>query len=96
MDILTRLSTLYIWAGAIFLLLLLHHIARFYQMTTGVRSYYRLFLVPMGLLILGTLRYLIANVLVAGDEAGDLVFFVGGLILLLQGYFLLKLMTGGR
>jgi hypothetical protein len=95
-DILTRLLTLYIWVGVAALLMLLYRIAHFYQVTTGLRSRYRFFLVPVFMFSAGMLRYLTTNIKVAGDILGDLLFFLGGISLSLIGYFLLKLMTGGR
>jgi len=96
MTILTKLLTLSVWVGIAVLLVLLYRIARFYQVTTQVRSHYRLFLAPITLFLAGMIRYLLVNVQVAGDELGDLFFFLGGVCLSLMGYFLLKLMTGGR
>jgi hypothetical protein len=96
MTIVTKLLTLYFWVGAAALILLLNRIARFYQVTTGVRSYYRLFLVPAVLFLAGMARYAGIQVLISGDVSGDLLFFAGGVGLILLGYLLLKLMTGGR
>ncbi len=91
-----KLLTLYVWIGIAVLLLMLYHIAHFYQVTTGLRSHYRLFLVPVTLFLAGMLRYLVIDTGLAGDVLGDLLFFLGGVALSLIGYFLLKLMTGGR
>jgi len=95
MTLLTQLLTLYTWVGIVALLLLLYRIGHFYQVTTHVQSHYRLFLLPMALFFAGMLRYLAVDIQVAGDEVGDLLFFLGGVSLSLIGYFLLKLMTGG-
>jgi hypothetical protein len=96
MTIVTKLLTLYFWAGVAALILLLNRIARFYQVTTGVRSFYRLFLLPVALFLFGMARYAGIDALISGDVLGDLLFFVGGVGLILLGYLLLKLMTGGR
>jgi hypothetical protein len=96
MTILTKLLTLFIWIGIGVLLLLINRIARFYELTTGVRSYHRLFFVPILLLIAGAARYLMIDTGFAGDVVGDILFFTGGACLAFIGYFLLKLMTGGR
>ena len=96
MSTLTKLLTLYIWAGIAALLMLLYHIGHFYQATTGLRSHYRFFLVPIVLFLAGMLRYVMIGTGFAGDVLGDLLFFLGGLSLAVIGYFLLKLMTGGR
>jgi hypothetical protein len=78
------------------LLLLINRIARFYELTTGVRTYHRLFFIPMTLFLVGAARYLVIDSGFAGDVLGDILFFLGGFCLSLMGYFLLKLMTGGR
>jgi len=78
------------------LILLINRIARFYQMTTGVSSYYRAFFVPAFLFLVGMGRYLMTDFGFAGDMLGDILFFLGGICLSMMGYFLLKLMTGGR
>jgi hypothetical protein len=96
MITLAKLLTLCIWIGTAALIMLLYRIAHFYQVTTGLRSHYRFFLVPVILFLAGMLRYLIIDTRIAGDIIGDLLFFLGGVSLSLIGYFLLKLMTGGR
>ena len=96
MTALTKLLTLYMWTGIILLLLLLNRIARFYQFTTGVRTHYRLFLIPALFFLAGMVRYLFADAGFAGDVLGDVLLFLGGVSLALLGYYLLQLMTGGR
>jgi len=96
MNIFTKLLTAYIWFGVAALLVLLYRIAHFYQVTTDVRSHYRLFLIPTVLFLAAMVRYLMIDTTVAGDVLGDILFFLGGVCLSLMGYFLLKLMTGGR
>jgi hypothetical protein len=96
MTILLKLLSIYIWLGIAFLLFLLYQIAHFYQMTTGLRSHYRLFIIPMGLFIAAMARYLTLDRQFSGDILGDLLFFMGGVSLSRMGYFVLKLMTGGR
>jgi hypothetical protein len=96
MTFFAKLLTLYIWLGVAAVLMLLYRIAHFYQITTGIRSYYRFFLVPVVFFLAGMVRILFANVGFAGDVLGDLLFFLGGISASLIGYFLLRLMTGGR
>jgi hypothetical protein len=96
MTILTKLLTLYIWIGIVVLILLLNRIARFYQLTTGVKTHYRLFFIPVSFILLGTVRYLFSEAGFAGDVVGDIFFFLAGVSLALLGYYLLQLMTGGR
>jgi hypothetical protein len=96
MTILTKLLTLYIWTGIVALILLLNRIARFYQITTGVQTHYRLFVIPVAFFLVGMVRYLVGDAGFAGDIVGDVCFFLGGLSLALLGYYLLRLMTGGR
>jgi hypothetical protein len=96
MELIAKLLTLYFWIGVVGLILLLNRIARFYQVTTGVRSYYRMFLIPVVLFLGGMARYASIDRRIAGDVLGDLLLFLGGISLTLLGYLLLKLMTGGR
>jgi len=96
MTIFIKLLTLFIWSGVAILLLLINRIARFYQLTTGVRSHHRLFFVPMVLFYAGVGRYILINSGFAGDVLGDIFFFLGGISLSTIGYHLLRLMTGGR
>jgi len=90
------------------LLLLLHRIAYFYEVTSRQPTHYRLFILPMALLLLGGLCYLIAGDLGEADIsslkqvigtarlAGDSLQLAGGISLVGLGVFILRLMTGGR
>jgi hypothetical protein len=96
MGIFTKFLMLYIWLGVSALLVILYRIAHFYQITTGLRSHFRFFLIPATLFITGMVQYLMVGSGFTGDVLGDLLFFLGGISLSLIGYYLLKLMTGGR
>ena len=96
MTLLTKLLTLYIWIGIVVLILLLNRIGRFYQLTTSVRTHYRLFIVPVLFFLAGMARYVLSDEGFSGDVLGDVCFFLGGVSLSLLGYYLLQLMTGGR
>lgn len=76
------------------LIVVLYRIARFYQVTSGRRTYYRLFLVPLALLLVAAML----NVL--GDSSNglwrDAMLLAGGISLIGLGYYLLQLMTGSR
>jgi hypothetical protein len=87
----------YSWVIIAILLFFLFLIARFYERKAHQRSHYQLFLLPLVLFLLGTLRYdsLHAGNFV-GDMLGDIFFFVGGITAAILGYHLLNLMTGGR
>ena len=87
----------YSWVIISILLFFLFLIARFYERKAHQKSHYQLFFLPLGLFLLGTLRYdfLFAGNFV-GDLFGDLLFFAGGVATTILGYHLLNLMTGGR
>jgi hypothetical protein len=87
--------TRYIWGGVGAVIVMLNRIARFYQITSGRRSYYQLFWVPLICFGLGALRYATLGLL-AGDVLGDGLMLIGGVLLIGLGYYLLKLMTGSR
>jgi hypothetical protein len=87
----------YSWVIIAILLFFLFLIARFYERKACQKSRYQLFLLPLALFLLGTLRYdfLFAGNFV-GDLFGDILFFAGGVATAILGYHLLNLMTGGR
>jgi hypothetical protein len=87
----------YSWVIIAILLFFLFLIARFYERKAHQRSHYQLFLFPLVLFLLATLRYdfLFASSFV-GDLLGDILFSAGGVATIILGYHLLNLMTGGR
>ena len=88
--------TIYIWGTVCVTLYFLFAIARFYEEKSGRRSYYPLFLVPIGLFAIAAIKYSLLAPLISGDFWGDLLRFMGGVTLTGSGFFLLWLMIGGR
>jgi len=82
------------WGVICVLIAVLYRIARFYQITSGRRSLYRWFLVPLALLAAAA----VMDVLVIGEPnlIGDALLLLGGISLIGLGYNLLRLMTGSR
>ena len=95
MNLLLSGLTLYIWGVVGVLIILLNRIARFYQLTSGRKSYYQLFWAPLICISLGALRYATQGMLTS-DILGDSLMLIGGVLLSGLGYYLLKLMTGSR
>jgi hypothetical protein len=95
MTLLHILLTLYSWLMVSALIVIVYRIARFYQLTSGRRSYYQLFGVPLALLTGSALIYAAAGVLV-GQAAADVLAALGGAALMVLGGYLLRLMTGSR
>ena len=95
MDLISRLLTLIAWGGAGVLIFLLYRIAHFYQVTSGQATRYRLFVVPLALLLLGGLRYATVGDW-NGDVIGNTLQLAGGAALIAMGVFLVRRMTGGR
>ncbi len=96
MSLIGTILTIYIWGIVCGLLYFLFAIARFYQRKSGRRSYYQAFLVAAALFALMALRYAFVAPAITGDLWGDLLLFIGGLIVGGFGLFLLRLMIGGR
>ena len=71
-------------------------IARFYEEKSGRRSFYTLFLIPIGLFGIAAVKYAFSDQGIVGDIWGDSIRFLGGVILGAAGYFLFRLMIGGR
>jgi len=88
--------TVYAWIVAVVLVAFLALIARFYEVKSGERTYFRLFLVPALLFLTAGLRYAFASDGWVGDLSADLLLCVGGASAILLGQSLLRRMTGGR
>ncbi len=103
-DTFGSILIVYSWTVASILVFFLFLIGRFYEIRFGQRSYYQLMLVPAGLFVLAA----IWDAFIANDNTGnplldfvgalgpDLLFLVGGLILIVLCYSLFRTMMGGR
>jgi len=91
----TLLST-YIWAATIVVLLFLLLIARFYEVKSGERSHFLLFLLPVALLAAAGVRAVQMRGNTLSDPPFESLLFLAGCAVLALGRFLLRLMTGGR
>jgi len=91
-----RLLALYVGLGVAVLQAFLFMIARFYQLKSGNRTRYGLFLVSMILMLAGDMLYSWRGPALAGDVAADLLLLGGGCILLGNAALLLRAMTRGR
>jgi drug/metabolite transporter (DMT)-like permease len=82
------------WLVICVLIAVLYRIARFYQITSGRRSLYRWFLVPLILLAVAA----VTDLLIVGEPNvwSDALLLLGGASLIGLGYNLLRLMTGSR
>jgi hypothetical protein len=94
MVALNAVLTLIAWSLISVLIVVMNRIARFYQITSGRRTYYRLFWLPLGLLLLAALLNMSADPLI--DLWRDALLLVGGITLIGLGYYLLQLMIGSR
>jgi amino acid transporter len=94
----------YCWVVAAILILFLFLIGRFYEFRFGQKSRYELFLLPLVLFVAAAIWEAFAANDYTGDPlldfAGslwpDAVFLLGGLILTVLSYTLLRTMMGGR
>lgn len=82
------------WGVICVLVVVLQRIARFYEITSGRRSLYQWFGVPLILLAAGA----VIDVLLVGELGvlGNVLLLVGGASLIGLGYHLLHLMTRSR
>jgi hypothetical protein len=82
------------WGVICALVAVLQRIARFYQITSGRRSHYQWFGVPLVLLAAAA----VIDMLFAGESnvLGDVLLLMGGASLIGLGYNLLRMMTGSR
>lgn len=95
---------LFAWIVAAILILFLFLIGRFYEIRFQQRSGYQLLLLPLGLFVVAAIwdaffakEYTGSPLLdFVGAPGPDLLFLVGGLILIALGYSLYRMMMGGR
>lgn len=80
-------------AGVLMFLLL---IARFYQVKSGQPTHYALFALALILFLVGALRYAFLQSGYIGDMVADGALFLGGLVVIVAGNHVFRLMTGGR
>ncbi len=93
MPVLSSLLTIIAWLIICALIAVLYRIARFYQVSSGRRSYYQFFNIPLVLFALGASASIVP---VLTRAWSDLFMLTGGLILFGLGFYLLRLMTGNR
>jgi hypothetical protein len=81
------------WAIICGLIAILYRIARFYQISSGRRSYYQVFNVPLLMFAAGAVAAALAP---AEPFWRDLFMLGGGVSLIGLGFYLLRLMMGNR
>jgi hypothetical protein len=98
------LLILYCWIVVAILTLFLFLIGRFYELKLGQKSHYQLFLVPLALLLVAGVWY----AFVARNDSGeplhdfvgafwpDLLYLVGGMVLIVLCYSLHRTMMGDK
>lgn len=96
MNLFCVFFTVYSWGVIAFLVFFLFSIARFFEQKSGRRSFYYVFLVPSFLFLSGAAYHAFMRDCRQGDIVSDLSRFLGGVILLVAGYYLLSLMTGEK
>lgn len=104
MHILSSLLVVFSWIIAAVLVFFLFLIGRFYQVRFGQKSYFQLMLIPLILFVTaGVWDAVFANSYTGDpllDFVGaffpDLLFFMGGVILIALCYYLYRTMMGGR
>lgn len=90
-----QILTLYTWFPLATLLVFMLLIARFYQRFSGERTCYQLYLLPLVLYGLATVRYASVNEL-TGDPLGDVLAGAGGAALLALSLLLAWAMLARR
>jgi len=87
---------LYGWIVVAILLLFLFLIGRFYEIQFRQRSYFQLFLAPLVLFLAGAIWYVFNHQDFVGLPGPDLLFLIGGLVLIGLGYTLHRLMMARK
>jgi len=103
-QIFSSMLVAYSWIAAAFLVSFLFLIGRFYEVRFGQRSYYELFLIPLGLFVVAAVwDAFLVNIYTGNplldfvDALGpNLLILLGGLVLIILCYSLHRTMMGGR
>ena len=93
MALVNAVLLLIAWGVICALVGVLYRIARFYQITSGRRSRYQWFGVPLVLLAAAAIEVLFVG---EPNVLSDALLLVGGASLIGLGYNLVRLMTGSR
>lgn len=96
MNFINGFLTIYVGILTAAHLVCLMGIARFYERKAGTRTYYQLFLIPIVLLLLASVRYAMLPEQISADPLGDILRFSGGGLTLGLIFYLFKLMMGRR
>jgi len=88
--------TVYAWLAGITLIAFLFLVARFYEVKSGARSHFRLFLLSILLFLMAAAFSAFGPGGWVADPIANVLFFLGGATLIVLDGFLLRLMTGGR
>ena len=96
MEMIKGALAIYAWVVIEILIVFLGRIAYFYAKTSGQRVGHYFLLLPALLWAAGAIWYFARGGEFIGQPAGDLLLFVGGVLLCLFGFRLQELMTGGR
>jgi membrane protease YdiL (CAAX protease family) len=104
MHILGSLVVVFSWIIAAVLIFFLFLVGRFYEIRFGQKSYYQLMLVPLVLFLMASIWDAFLANSYTGDPLldfvgaffPDLLFLLGGIILIVLCYYLYRIMMGGR
>jgi hypothetical protein len=88
--------TLYAWILVAVVIGFLFFIARFFEEKAGQRTYYLVFVAPVCLFLLASVRYAFGNQDLVGDFWGDALAFGGGVSLIMLVNRLRSLMVGDK
>jgi len=103
-EILSSVLIVYSWTIAAALVFFLFLIGRFYELRFGEKSYYQILLLPLSFFVVAAVWDVFVSNEYTGDPGldfvggfwPDLLFFLGGLGLIVLCYSLFRLMMGGR
>jgi hypothetical protein len=95
-GLIDTIATVYTWVASVLIILSLFLIARFYEVKSGQRSHYRIFLVAAALFLLAGVLSAVRGTQFVGDPLVDTLLFLAGAVTILLSTFLYQLMTRGR
>jgi len=87
--LLQKFIEIYAWTVAVFILIFIAAIARFYQKKFGIKTFYYFYIVPIVVLFAAATQYYYHNTILS-----EIIEFIGAVTSFLASYYLFRIMVG--
>jgi predicted membrane protein len=89
LDFLQKIIEIYVWTVAVFILIFITAIAKFYQNKFGIKTFYYFYIVPIIVLFAAAIQFYYHDTFLS-----ELIEFLGSVTSFLVSYYLFRIMVG--